>query len=494
MYTNSKLCERFAFLNSTILAAFLCSSGLAYAENAENPLTWNGLTVYGTVDIGWSYQSHGRPQNDYFSAGGYTFPNKASTDSSSQFSHNGMGLSVLGLRGIREFADGWSGLFKMETALNPATLKLTDNQKALTQNNGKPITDQTTATDSSLTGPFSTGLYLGVQSKDYGQLTYGRQNTPLKDNFYKYDPLSNSSAFSAFGAFGVPAGGGSTENARLNNALRYQIDSGVVRFDSLYAGSTSSQGGAAWQLGLGSKIGGLSIDGAYAEKKQAVTAASLGIVGTVPSRSAATSVYWLTNDPLQSNINNGYSYASTGSVSVDEALVGTVSDNRAWGLFAKYDFGAPIIFAGFEQITYGRPSSPRSAGFDSIGGYTFAIVNNGAYASNKVFNTMWIGVKYTVLPKLDLFAAAYGYNQNTYTGNVCVIPAATSPGTNIPVNQNNPCSSGSQGSYSLAADYKINSYFDLYVGIMASHLTGGMASGFVHTSVYNAMVGVRTQF
>jgi hypothetical protein len=98
------------------------------------------------------------------------------------------------------------------------------------------------------------------------------------------------------------------------------------------------------------------------------------------------------------------------------------------------------------------------------------------------------------MPKLDLFAAAYGYNQNSYTGNACAIPAATSPGTNIPVNQNNPCSSGSQRSYSLAADYKINSYFDVYAGIMASHLTGGMASGFVHTSVYNTMVGVRTQF
>src|SRR5664279_3314310 len=100
MHTNSKLCERFALLISIVLAAFLCSSGFACAENAENPLTWNGLTVYGTVDIGVSYQSHGRPQNDYFSAGGYTFPNKASTDSSSQFSHNGIGLSVLGKRPV----------------------------------------------------------------------------------------------------------------------------------------------------------------------------------------------------------------------------------------------------------------------------------------------------------------------------------------------------------------------------------------------------------
>src|SRR2546426_2923332 len=139
MTTNWKeLGGRFAPLSSAIVAAFLCSSGFVYAENAENPLTWNGLTLYGTVDIGESYQSHGRPQNDYYSAGAYTFPNKASTDSSSQLSHNGMSQSVLGLRGIREFADGWSGLFKMETAINPVTFRVTDNQKGLTQNNGKP--------------------------------------------------------------------------------------------------------------------------------------------------------------------------------------------------------------------------------------------------------------------------------------------------------------------------------------------------------------------
>jgi predicted porin len=338
------------------------------------------------------------------------------------------------------------------------------------------------------------GFYGGVKSATYGQLTYGRQNTPLKENFYRYDPLGNAAAFSAFGAYGTPAGGGSTENARLNNSLRYQVDLGRVHVDTLYAGPTTAQGGSGWQLGAGSKFDRLSVDGVYTEKKRAVVAAPLGIVGTVPAKSAATSVYWLTHTPPQSNLNAGYEYAAINSVSSNDALAGTVSDNKAWALFAKYDFGGPIVYAGYERITYSDPSSPRSAGFDSIGGYTFAVINNAAYATDKVLETKWIGLKYPVTPKLDLLTAAYRYEQNSYTGNACTVPAATAPGTTVSVNQNNPCSSGTQRSYTMAVDYKLNKYFDLYTGIMASNLSGGLASGFAHTSVYNAMAGIRMKF
>ena len=90
--------------------------------------------------------------------------------------------------------------------------------------------------------------------------------------------------------------------------------------------------------------------------------------------------------------------------------------------------------------------------------------------------------------------AAYHYHQNSYTGNACANPAATSPGTTVNVDQNSPCSSGSQSSYSLAATYRFNSYIDGYAGLMMSKMSGGMASGFAHTSVYNAMTGVKLNF
>lgn len=484
--TNSKQLEGgFALKKTAVVASLLILAGAVHAENPENPLTWKGFTLYGTVDVGASYQSHGRPQNDYYSAGVYYFPNKAATDSSAQLSSNGLSQSVLGVRGQWEFAQGWSGLFKLESAINPTSFQLTDSQKALTQNNGKPITHQEAAADNSLTGLFSMAMYAGIKSDTFGMVTVGRQNTPLKDNIFKYDPLGNAAAFSAFGAFGTPAGGGSTENARLNDSIRYQHAISNIRLDAIYAGQNSSQGGKAWQLALGGKFGGLSVDGVYAEKKGALVAASLGIDGT-----AATSVRWLN----LAHAAAGYSYATPGTVSIDNALAGTASDNKAWGLFAKYEFGAPVVYAGYERITYSNPSSPRSAGFDSIGGYTFAVVNNGAYATDKVLDVAWLGAKYQFNPKLNLMGAVYHYHQNSYTGNFCAIPAATSPGTTVSVDRNSQCSSGSQLTYSLAATYKFNSYLDGYVGVMLSEMSGGMASGFAHSSVYNAMTGVKFNF
>jgi len=487
MKTGFERLGRVEFAQSILVIAVLLGfGGVAQAENPQNPMTWNGITLYGTLDLGVSYQSHGRPPGDYYSAGAYTFPNKASTDATSQVGDNGLSQSSLGLRGNLGFADGWTGLFKAESALNPVSLTLTDNEKSLIQNNGKPITSQRAGTDSSLTGKFSMGLYAGVKSNDFGQLTYGRQNTPLKEAFYRYDPLANSAAFSAFGAYGTPAGGGSTENARLNNAVRYQLDIGRVRAEALYAGRTRSQGGAAWQIDLGTKLQGLSLEGVVAQKKQAIVAASLAY----PSATSAISVTQLTTIPVKA----GYGYAPSGSIAVDDALVGTVSDNRAWAVFARYDFDGPALYGGFERISYANPSSPLAAGLDSIGGYHFAIVNNGAYTTDKVLSVKWIGVKYPVAQKLDVMAAAYGLDQNSWTGNACAVPGAKSPGTTIPVTTTSPCSSGSQRTLSLAGVYKVNSFFDFYIGIMASHLSGGNASGFVHPSVYNAMTGVRMNF
>src|SRR2546429_9861788 len=36
---------------------------------ADTSFTWNGITLYGIVDIGLQYQTHGGPASDYFPAG-----------------------------------------------------------------------------------------------------------------------------------------------------------------------------------------------------------------------------------------------------------------------------------------------------------------------------------------------------------------------------------------------------------------------------------------
>ena len=55
----------------------LATAGVAQAQSVvvtkgdpnNSSLTWNGITLYGIVDVGLQYQSHGVPISPYFPAG-----------------------------------------------------------------------------------------------------------------------------------------------------------------------------------------------------------------------------------------------------------------------------------------------------------------------------------------------------------------------------------------------------------------------------------------
>jgi len=53
-------------------------------------------------------------------------------------------------------------------------------------------------------------------------------------------------------------------------------------------------------------------------------------------------------------------------------------------------------------MKYANPATPLSAGFTDIGGYNLAFVTNDAYDNNKILQVYWAGVRYTVIPRLDL--------------------------------------------------------------------------------------------
>src|SRR5271156_1146851 len=59
-----------------LLTAALAAASLAQAQNTPTPsasddtsITWKGITLYGAVDIGLQYQTHGVASSDYFPAG-----------------------------------------------------------------------------------------------------------------------------------------------------------------------------------------------------------------------------------------------------------------------------------------------------------------------------------------------------------------------------------------------------------------------------------------
>ena len=158
--------------------------------------------------------------------------------------------------------------------------------------------------------------------------------------------------------------------------------------------------------------------------------------------------------------------------SISNSLSATISDNTAYALMAFYKWDPLKFFAGYQHIKYANPTRPLSAGFDDIGGYVLAFINNTAYDNSKTVNLYWTGVRYTVMPQLDLVAAYYGYQQNAY---------GTGKQAGCTTSAHSTCS-GSLDVFSIDADYHFIKRFDAYLGAMYSGVHDGVASGYLNTT------------
>ncbi|MDP9065520.1 MAG: porin, partial [Pseudomonadota bacterium] len=267
--------------------------------------------------------------------------------------------------------------------------------------------------------------------------------------------------FGLLGASGAYQGGGSTEDKRLDSTLKYQ---GVFN-ESVHAGALYKFNGAhgsansAVQAVLGGHYAGFSVDAYYSKVKDAISATSLtpAQVAKLPSL----------------------------GFDVSRSLSATVSDNTTYALMALYEIKPWKLFAGYEHIKYADPSTPLAAGFTDIGGYVLAFVGNAAYDNPKVLRVYWTGVRYRVIPHLDLTAAYYGYHQNAYGTGAQVVCTTSAAGT---------CSGRFQA-WSLDADYFFNAHFDAYAGAMYSAVHAGAAGGYeFHTTNINPTIGIRCKF
>jgi predicted porin len=467
----------FALLRGSFLtAALLAAAGVSQAQNAtpepsqanraanaapaeNSALSMYGITLYGIVDIGLQYESHGVPFNDYFPGGSADVVQKNSNHSETGATPSNLSQSRVGLQGSEPLGVGdWSGVFKVETFFNPQSGNISDALKSLAQNNGRALSAQTTNLDSSVAGQLFQQSFVGFSSPSYGTLTFGRQNTLLADGVFKYDPQGASQAFSLIGLSGTTAGGGDTQDRRLDSSLKY-----VGLFSGFHLGAEYKFNGAsgsastASEFNVGYEFAGASVDAYYTHIKDAIAAAAI---------SAADFA-----------LLPGLGFSPSNSVAA------TVSDNTTFGVMAMYSFGAPKIFAGYEHIRFENPSTPLEAGFDDIGGYKLAFVNNAAFNNDKILQVFWAGVKYNI-EKLELTAAFYGYKQNSY---------ATGANTGCTTTKAASCS-GTENVVSFSADYHFTKRFDAYAGAMYTEVQNGLASGFLTDNNIDPTIGVRFRF
>jgi predicted porin len=421
----------------------------------DGTLTWKGITLYGAVDIGVGYQSAGTPLNGDYGPGLEYLVSKNSNKSLISLAPNALSYSSVGLKGKEEILPGLSAIFNVQTQFVPTSGAIANGPQSQVDNNGVALNKQTSNGDSTRAGQAFLEAYGGLSSPVYGTITLGRQNSLDTDGIIAYDPLGGSNAFSVIGYSGAWGGGGVTQDTRLAGSVKYRVGVGPVRLAALYQaqgyGDTDQQ--SSYQFGAGTDFAGFSFDAVFSQVYGAQTVSPLS--------------------------------AAQFAVEPANSLAATISDNTAYLLLGKYNFGEGTLYAGYEHIQYDNPDHPLAADSSGLGGYLLSVVNNTAYNENKVLQIGWGGAKYDLTDDLTLTGAYYHEWQNSFaTGKLTGCGSAK---------LSSGCS-GNLNAVSLVADYRFTKRFDIYDGAMWSEVDGGLANGFLHDTTIDPTIGARFRF
>jgi predicted porin len=485
---------------------------------ADCPLSYAGITVYATIDVGLGYSSNAAPFNGSYANGVASFVSKPSYGPKWLWTPNGISQSVVGIN-MHEaipWLPGWSLVGAAETGFDPYSGNLVNSPRSLVQNNGVPLVLQSANSDSSRAGQWNNSVgYIGVSNTTFGTLTVGRVTSLTLDGVIAYDPMGSSYAFSPFGYSGSYAGFGDTETNRANTGVKYRVNfmnfrgAGLLQWGGYDQGNGTTglyQGdiGADFNLFGGTPFEGvLSIDGIGSYAQNAVSLGNFtGACATITKGAFKGQTGCTSGIPMFYG---------------PDDLKATLSNNSGSMLLAKYRTGPWTLSGGWLWWQQANPSDDFLNGFRTLGGYSVpativttnktiaklfptAWTNYTAYNDMRVVNVPFFGAKYVVNSQLDVVGAFYYEIQNNY--NSSKTPCAAVPTTFVQpdgnalhlIRTNSSACAGTQDAISFMIDYRPLKRVDLYAGVMFSNVYEGLANGYLGTQNIAPTAGLRVKF
>jgi predicted porin len=472
------------------LAADLPYKAVVKAKPPEDDgLCIKGVCVYGNFDMGLAYVQHSAPLSPLAGAPlDFLVSKNGGQGAYFGASANMMSNSFIGLRGKQEIADNLYAVFNLQTLFNTENGTNANGPGSIAQNNGLATQLQNSFGDSSKAGQmFNQAAYFGISSPIYGTFTMGRQTALSSDLIVNYDPLSGSNAWSVITFQGANGGGGDTENRIYDNSYEYRVNVGPVRLAveaQLGNGGNNTGTGNAFEGNIGFDYMGFSMDFLGGHISDAV---GIGSSPLTPAQVTAATA-------------SGFAMG-TGQIA------GTISDNTVFQVGARYTIGPWKLFGGYEWIQFSNPQNPLAANSNVAGGFILVAPNNTNFTNDKILQTAWVGVRYSITPALDITGAYYHQWQNSFGGAADGSVAGFGAVAGCEDARSSKCS-GTLDAVSLVVDWRFARHMDMYAGIMYSQVTGGLANNFIVNSAgttvqsvggnkssnYDPGIGLRYQF
>lgn len=437
------------------------------------------LTLYGTIDVDVTYQTHGaKTDADYPPGASYLILGAKNAKASGvRLAQNGTAGTKVGAAASVPIVGEWTGLAQAEIQFSPLSGGLVDGLKSMVKQNGIPLAEQQYAWgDSNKAGQLLGGLAIvGVSNPVYGFLSFGRHTGLVWDDLARFDPNRGAVAFSLVGYSGSIAGAGASEARYMNNTVRYKVKHGPLTLGLLYGPGYSGARGRALQANVGFERGPLALAASYSSIHDGIAASPLttNATGTLSAAQKAA--------------------LAQAGFSETNSLSATVSDVNTWMVNASYRIQKVTLLTGYEHIRYSNPASPLTehgivSGLGAIvglGGYDM-LTNSSAYPRDRTLQIMWAGARYAATRRLEIDMGAYLELQNNYSTDKALAGCSSSV-------VSSQCS-GHMIALSGVAVYKAVKHIDLYGGVTWSKIGGGMANGYLSTDNLEPTAGVRISF